>query len=273
MAALTSTPPDAPARLGIAQGIARQFDYWAAVTRRTWRGTLGGYFLSPLLYLVAMGVLLGGYVTASRETLEGAPSYLAFLVPGLVAVHAMQVGVEESTWPVMGALKWQKVYHAQLATPLTPRDVLNGHLTFMAFRIATATAVFLLVVAPFEVYATWWGPVLAWPVLVLLGMAFACVVYGVTVRLRSDEGIALVFRLVVVPLSLFSGAFFPVSNLGSVGEWLAQATPLWHGVNLTRMLTLDTLTSTALVNAAVLLVVVLLGYWWSLRGLVRRVVL
>src|SRR3954447_20349364 len=128
--------------LTVWQGLWRQFDYWAAVLRRTWRGTLAGYFLSPLLYLLAMGVLLGSYVSAGPEVLEGAGSYLAFLVPGLVATHAMQVGVEETTWPVMGALKWQKVYHAQSATPLRVLDILNGHLVFVTVRVATATGVF-----------------------------------------------------------------------------------------------------------------------------------
>lgn len=270
--ATTAVAADAPSGLGIAQGIARQVDYWRTVALRTWRGTLAGYFLSPLLYLLAMGVLLGGYVSASPQTLEGADSYLAFLVPGLVAVHAMQVGVEESTWPVMGALKWQKVYYAQLATPLGVRDVLNGHLAFMAFRIASATGVFLAVVAPFGVYATWWGPVLAFPVLVLLGMAFACLVYAVTVRLRTDEPIAVIFRLGVVPLSLFSGAFFPIANLGTVLEWAARMTPLWHGVHVTRMLTLDTWSATGWLNLLVLAVLVVLGYGLSLRGLRRRVV-
>lgn len=267
------TAPGPDRGLGIGQGIARQFDYWRTVALRTWRGTLAGYFLSPLLYLLAMGVLLGGYVTASSQTLEGASSYLAFLVPGLVAVHAMQVGVEESTWPVMGALKWQKVYYAQLATPLGVRDVLNGHLAFMAFRIASATGVFLVVVAPFGVYASWWGPLVAFPVLVLLGMCFACLVYSVTVRLKNDEGIAVIFRLGVVPLSLFSGAFFPIANLGAVLEWTARLTPLWHGVNVTRMLTLDTWTATGWLNLLVLAILAVLGYWASLRGLRRRVVI
>lgn len=258
--------------LGLTTGISRQFDYWATVARRTWRGTLAGYFLSPVLYLLAMGVLLGGYVEASADRLEGAGSYLAFLVPGLVAVHAMQVGVEESTWPVFGALKWQRVYYAQLATPLGVRDILNGHLCFMTFRIASATGVFLLVVAPFGVYTTWWGPLLAWPALVLLGLAFACLVYAVTVRLKSDEGIAVIFRLGVVPLSLFSGAFFPVANLPAPLAQAAQFTPLWHGVDLTRMLTLDTLTAAAWPHLAVLVLVAVAGYLWALRGLTRRVV-
>ena len=63
----------------------------------------------------------------------------------------------------------------------------------------------------------------------------------------------MLFRLGVFPLFLFSGAFFPISNLGAVGEWVARLTPLWHGVNLSRMFALDNVTWwLAAVNVAVL---------------------
>ena len=70
-------------------------------------------------------------------------------------------------------------------------------------------------------------------------MAFAVLVYGFSARLTSEEGFGVLFRLGVFPLFLFSGAFFPVSNLGDVGACIARCTPLWHGVNLSRMFMLD----------------------------------
>jgi lipooligosaccharide transport system permease protein len=70
---------------------------------------------------------------------------------------------------------------------------------------------------------------------------------------------------------LFSGAFFPITNLGTVGAWVARCTPLWHGVNLTRMLCLDTMDwSVAAVNAAVLVGVTTVGWWLALRSLAAR---
>ena len=81
----------------------------------------------------------------------------------------------------------------------------------------------------------------------------------------------MLFRLGVFPLFLFSGAFFPVSNLGDVGSWLARLTPLWHGVNLSRMFALDEVTWwVAGVNVAVLVVLMLLGWRWSVSGLTKR---
>ncbi|MEJ7832550.1 MAG: ABC transporter permease, partial [Nocardioides sp.] len=106
-----------------------------------------------------------------------------------------------------------------------------------------------------------------------VGMAFATVMYGTTCRMRSEEGFGLVFRLGVFPLFLFSGAFFPVANLGDIGAWLARVTPLWHGVNLSRMFAIDNIDwRVAAVNAAVLLALTAFGWWWSVTGVTKRLV-
>src|SRR4051794_202265 len=107
--------------------VGRQTTYWTTVYRRTWKGSVVTSFVMPLLYVLAMGVLLGGYVDPGAD-LEGAPSYLAFVAPGLVAAHAMQTATGEVTWPVMGNLKWHKTYYAMVATPLAVPDVVAAHL-------------------------------------------------------------------------------------------------------------------------------------------------
>ena len=255
------------------EGVRRQVDYWGVVTRRTWKGSVVSSFLSPLLYVLAMGVVLGGFIEGDPETLEGADSYLAFVVPGLIAAHAMQTAVSETTYPVMGMIKWQRVYDAMLATPLQVPHVVAAHLGFVAVRLAITCGVYLLVMAPFGVFATWWGAVVAFLAQVLVGMCFATLVYGVSARLRSDEGFGVMFRLGVFPLFLFSGAFFPVANLGEVGAWVARLTPLWHGVNLSRMFALDDVTWwLAGVNVAVLAGLCVLGWFWSVSGLQRRMI-
>lgn len=270
---VATTPAPAPGRLSLLEGVRRQVDYWATVYLRTWRSTVISSFLAPLLYVVAMGVLLGGFVEADPDTLEGATSYLEFVVPGLIAAHAMQTAVGETTWPVMGMIKWQRIYDSMLATPLQCRDLVAAHLGFVLFRLVTTCAVYNLVLAPFGVFATWWGALLAFLAQVLVGMAFAVWVFGFSARLHSDEGFGLLFRLGVFPLFLFSGAFFPVGNLGDVGAWIARCTPLWHGVNLSRMLTLDRVTWwVAGVNVVVLVVLTALGWRWAVTGLERRLV-
>lgn len=215
--------------------ILRQLDYWGRVYLRTWHGTLASSFLMPLLYVVAIGVLLGGYIDSDPAQLEGAPSYLAFVVPGMIAGQVMTVGVSETSWPVMSGIKWQKVYVGQIATPLTVPAIVLAQLAFVGFRLLVAVAVFLLVLAPFGVLATWWGALLAVPVLILVGLAFAAVCFGFTAGLDSDTTLTVIYRIAILPMFLFSGAFFPVSQLPTAMEWAAKATPLWHGVSLTRM--------------------------------------
>ena len=258
-------------RLSVRQGMARQYDYWLTVYKRTWKGSIITSFVSPLFYVLAMGVLLGGFVHVPPSRLEGATSYLAFIVPGLIAAQAMQTAVFETTYPVMAAIKWHKSFYAQLASPLEVRDLANAMLMFTLFRVGATCGVYFVVMAPFGVFASWWGPVLAWFATMLTGMAFAVWAFAFSAHVKSQESFGLIFRLGLIPLFLFSGAFFPISNLGPVLEWVAKLTPLWHGVNLTRMLCLDTVDwSTAAVNTAVLVAVLVPGWWVAIRTLTRR---
>ena len=254
-----------------AQGVARQLDYWWTVYKRTWKGSIVTSFASPLFYVLAMGVLLGRFVHVAPARLEGATSYLAFIVPGLIAAQSMQTAVFETTYPVMGAIKWHKSFYAQLATPLESRDLANAFLAFTLFRVASTSGVYFLVIPPFGVFGSWWGPPIAWLATMLVGMAFAVWTFAFSAHIRNEASFGLVFRLGLIPLFLFSGAFFPVSNLGSFGELVAKLTPLWHGVNLARMFCLDTVDwATAAVNALVLVVVMVTGWYVAIRTLTRR---
>jgi len=252
-------------------GAARLFDYWVIVYKRTWKGSAVSSFVNPLFYVLAMGVLLGDYIAGDPAQLDGATSYLAFIAPGLLAAQAMQTTFGETTYPVMGMIKWHKTYFGMTASPLSVREVILGHLGFVMFRVALTCAVFILVMAPFGVFATVWGAVLAFPVQLLVGLAFATPIYAFSAGLQNESPFALVFRLGMIPLFLFSGAFFPIENLNGWMEALARATPLWHGVDLTRMLTLDTVdASTALVHVAYLVALAVLGWFWAVRRLTRR---
>ncbi|MBD8869833.1 ABC transporter permease [Nocardioides donggukensis] len=249
----------------------RQSDYWLTVYRRTWRGSVITSFLTPLFYVLAMGVLLGGFIQVAPERLEGATSYLAFVAPGLVAAQSMQLVVGEVTYPVMGMVKWNRIAFGMTATPLGPADVVNAHLGFLVFRLATVSGVFLAVLAPFGVLTSPAGAVGAFLTQILVGLAFATPIYGLSAGLRNEAAFALVFRLGIIPMFLFSGAFFPVGNLSPALETLARLTPLWHGVDLTRMFTLGTLEAgPALVHLGYLLAMAGLGYLWVVRRLTRR---
>jgi lipooligosaccharide transport system permease protein len=250
--------------------VARQRTYWWTAYKRTWKGSAVTSFVLPLLYVVAMGVLLGGFVNKGAN-LEGAPSYLAFVAPGLVAAHAMQTATGETTWPVMGMIRWNGTYYAMIATPIGVAEVVTAQLIFVMLRIAATSAVFLLVMAPFGVFESALGVLLAWPVIVLVGLSFAGIFIAYSATIRNESGFAIIFRLLVIPLFLFSGAFFPISNLSTGLEWVARCTPLWHGVDLTRMLVLgDVRPGTAVVHLAYLLVLCAVGWWLAVWRLDKR---
>lgn len=268
----SSGPVPASAPRGPFDAVRRQGPNLAAVLRRTWRGSVVSAFVSPLLYVVAMGVVLGGYIPGDPDTLEGAPNYLMFVVPGLIAAHAMQLAVGDMTYPVMAQFKWDKTYHAAVSTPLSPAHLVLGQFAFVFVRLLATCAVFTAVIAVFGVFGSWWGPLLALAAQIAVGMAFAALTMALTVRMDSPEGFGVLFRLGVFPLFLFSGAFFPVANLGAFA-WLAYLTPLWHGVDLSRMLTLGTITpALAAVHVAVLAVLTAIGYRLSCSGLERRLI-
>jgi lipooligosaccharide transport system permease protein len=213
----------------------RALSYWLLNYRRTWRGSLFTGFLSPLFFLASMGLGLGTLVDRDEAAL-GVP-YLAFIAPGVLAAQAMQTAIGESTWPVMGAVKWQRQYHAMLAAPLGVTDVLVGHLVYVALRVAVTSAVFVAVAAALGAFESW-AAVLALPVAVVCGMAFAAPVFALSVRSESDSGFNVLFRFVVMPLFLFSGTFFPVSQLPGFVQPVAWVTPLWHAVEASRDLSL-----------------------------------
>src|SRR5947209_8182461 len=196
-----------------------------AAYRHFWRSSLISTVLEPALFLAAMGLTLGVLVDRGPGLLGGL-SYLAFLAPGLLAAAAMQVGTFESTYPVLGAIKWDKTYEAVLATPTGVGDLLAGHLLFVAFRVTTSAAMFLIVLVLFGAAAS---PlvVLALPAALLTGLAFAAPVAALAARLQNDAGFAALQRFLIMPMFLFSGTFFPVTQLPRFFQWLAYATPLW----------------------------------------------
>ena len=219
----------------------REFRYWLTNYRRTWRGSIYTSFLSPVLYLGAMGLGLGKLVDAHGTGRLGGVSYLAFLAPGLLAAAAMQAGIEESTYPVLGSVKWRRTYYAAAASPLRPADIFHGHLLFTIMRLAMNSAIFLAVMAGFGAITSPWV-LAAVPVAVLTGLAFAAPVEAWAITVSRDTSFALVFRFGMIPLFLFSGTFFPVTQLPAWIRPLAYATPLWHGVALCRSLSLGTAT-------------------------------
>jgi lipooligosaccharide transport system permease protein len=248
----------------------RELRYWLTNYRRTWRGSIYSSVLSPLLYLGAMGIGLGTLVDAHGTARLGGLSYLAFLAPGLLAAAAMQAAVEESTCPVLGSVKWRRTYYAATASPLRPADLFHGHLLFTTMRLAMNSAIFLAVMAAFGAIASPWA-LAALPAAVLTGLAFAAPVEAWAITVTKDTSFALIFRFGLIPLFLFSGTFFPITQLPAWLRPLAYLTPLWHGVALCRSLTLGTASpGGALAHVAYLVAVAAVSIAAGNRSYARR---
>src|SRR3954471_20942121 len=244
--------------------------------RRAVRASLFSSFLNPVLFLAAMGIGLGTYVDRSGTATQalGGLTYLQFLAPGLLAATAMQAAAFESTFPIIAGLQWQKVFHAMHATPIRPRDIVLGNLAWIAFRLFTIAAIFTIVMALFGAAAS---PliVLAIPAAVLTGMAFSAPIAAFAATQRTPDKFNAVFRFGITPLFLFSGTFFPISNLPAILQPIAWLSPLWHGVELARGLALGTITQEpllAVIHVTVLVAIVAIGLHFAFRTVERRLV-
>ena len=247
------------------------FGSWLTAYKRTWRGSIFGRVLSPLMFLLSIGLGLGSLVNKSSGGVGGVP-YLQFVVPGILAAQSMWVAMGESTYPVMGAIRWNEKYHAMLATPIGIKDVLLGHLVYVAMQVTGATAIFIAVAALFGSFSSWWV-LLCLPITVLTGMAFAMPVFAFSAKQETDGGFNILFRFIMTPLFLFSGIFFPVDQLPALLRPVAWVTPLWHGVEANRSLALGTPDFAGVAgNTAYLLVVIAVGGWLARRAFTKRLV-
>jgi lipooligosaccharide transport system permease protein len=194
--------------------------------------------LGPLLYLGAMGAGLGTLVNRHPGGTLGVP-YLDFIAPGLLAATAMQTAFGEALYPVLGSVKWVQNYFAAAASPLRPADVFRGHLLFVTLRLAMNCGIFLALIAAFGAVRSALA-ILALPAAVLTGLAFAPALMGWAVTRTRDTSFSVLMRFLMLPLFLFSGTFFPITQLPGWLQPVAYVTPLWHGVELCRTLSLCT---------------------------------
>jgi lipooligosaccharide transport system permease protein len=266
------------ATLGLAAGSEPAWLRWRAVYAHawrtythTWKGTAYSRVAEPVFFLAAMGVGLGSLVNARHSGRLGGLSYLDFVGPGLVAAAALQTAAFEATWPVLGAIKWHRTYHGMLAGPLSVADLVTGQLAWIGTSVALSAGTYLAVVAAFGAIHSAMA-VLAFPAAVLCGVAFAAPVVAFAATAENDTGFSVLYRFVVVPLFLFSGTFFPITQLPRWMQYVAYATPLWHGVSLTRDLALGAASRDDLVHVAYLLLLLVVGVAAARRTFANRLV-
>ena len=254
---------------------ARVLEHRARQYRRTFRASIFSSFGTPVLFLTAMGFGLGSYVDRGQDAALGGYTYLQFLAPGLLASTVMQSGSFEATFPILGGLQWNKIFHAMFATPIRARDIALGNIAWIACRLTLIATIFAVFIVLFGASRS---PliVLAVPVAVLTGLAFAIPIMAFTATQRTPDRFATIFRFGVTPLFLFSGTFFPMENLPELIRPIAWLSPLWHGVDLCRSLMLGTIAQQPLLAVAHLAILIALAVGGALvafRTMERRLVL
>ena len=243
--------------------------------RRTWRGTVITSFVNPVFFLAAMGAGLGTLVDdGTGQALS--ISYLTFVASGLMAANAMQNGAGDGSFPVMAGVLWRKNFHGTVTTPLGPADIMWGRLIWGVGRLLFVLVVFAVIAVLFGALEI--GPALtAIPPALLTGVAFTTAISAWTLTQKDGRSLSTLFRFLIVPLFLFSGTFFPISQLPDWLEPVAYATPLFHGVELVRKFALPGVDESIItsipgwVHFGYLLVMAAVGMYWSIRLLDKRI--
>ena len=233
------------------------FEHRLTAYRRLWRSSVFSTFLLPVLFLLGMGVSVGAYVDRGGEL--GVP-YLDYIAPGLLASTALQVALSESSWSIMGAFKWNRIYHAHAGLAAAPaghgrrraalRVAPGGHLGRRVPGGDGGVRHAALVVVGDRAGGRRAGR---------RGVSAPVLAFAATIK--SDNMFAILFRFAIIPMTLFAGVFFPVDQMPLVARWIAYASPLWHGVELTRAATLGwPLTVPAVVHIGYLALWLVVGY-------------
>lgn len=229
--------------------------YWCVVERNflVYRRSIGVFLtgmIEPILYLLSIGIGVGGLVgdfTLGDGTRVG---YVEFVAPAMLAASAMNGALFDATYNIFFRMKYAKLYDAMLATPLRPGDVARGEITWALLRGACYSAVFVVVMLGMGLVRSWWM-LLALPTTLLIGYAFAGAGMALTTWMRSWQDFEFV-QLAIMPMFLFSATFYPLSTYSPALQWVVRCTPLYQGVELIRGMSLGTLGWGSVVSVAYL---------------------
>jgi lipooligosaccharide transport system permease protein len=226
------------------------------VYKHGWLVLLSGFF-EPLFYLLSIGFGLGQMVGEVPGPAGHPIPYALFVAPALLGASSMNGAITESTFNFFFKLNYDKTFASILTTPMSPGDISIGELLWALIRGALYTIGFLVVMVLFGLAKS---PliILTLPGALLIGFAFAAVGMAATSFMRTWQDFDLI-QLVVLPMFLFSGTFFPIETLPEPARFIVQLTPLYHGVDLLRQLTVGVVSATTLVHVAYLTVMGAVG--------------
>ena len=229
-------PPAVPAAVGSLLRARRLVQRNALVYRHTWIVIFSGFF-EPLFYLLGIGYGLGTIVGDMTLPDGTTIPYAAFVAPALLAQSTLNGAISETIFNVFFKLNYEKTYDAILATPLGINDIALGELMWAMIRATLYATAFVLVMWGMGLLLSPWA-VLALPATLFCSVAFCAAGLATSSYLRTVQDFDLPFGLVIMPMFLFSGTFFPITVYPEVIQWVVQVTPLYQAVALLRGLTL-----------------------------------
>jgi lipooligosaccharide transport system permease protein len=235
-----------------------------ALKSSTWAVVASG-FVEPLIYLVAFGYGIGQFIDGVVDGNGNPISYAQFIAPALLATSAMNGAIYDSTWNVFFKMHFGRIYNGMLSTSLGTLDVALGEISWALLRGLAYAIGFMAIVTPMGLVPSWWG-LLAIPASVLVAFGFAAVGMGITSYLKHRQQMQYI-QLVMLPMFLFSGTFFPLTIYPEPIQWLIQALPLWQAIELIRGLTLGILNLAMLGHVLYFVVMIIGGLYFTTRRL------
>ena len=236
---------------------------YIAFKSSTWMIVISG-FVEPVLFLLSFGYGLKDLV--GDITVAGQPiGYVAFIAPALLATSAMNGAIYDSTMNVYFKLKHDRIYHGMLATSLGPMDVALGEIGWALLRGLSYAIGFMAIVAPLGLIPSAWG-ILAIPAAVLIAFGFASFGMAVTSYMKSWQQLEIV-NVVLLPMFLFSGSFYPLSVFPDWLQTVIRLFPLAHAIDLVRGLTLGNISWALVGHAMYFVVMIVVGLFFTTKRL------
>jgi lipooligosaccharide transport system permease protein len=236
---------------------------YIAFRSSTWMIVVSG-FVEPVLFLLSFGYGLKDLV--GDITVAGQPiGYVAFIAPALLATSAMNGAIYDSTMNVYFKLKHDRIYHGMLATSLGPMDVALGEISWALLRGLSYSIGFMAIVAPLGLIPSAWG-ILAIPAAVLIAFGFASFGMAVTSYMKSWQQLEIV-NIVLLPMFLFSGSFYPLSVFPEWLQTIIRLFPLAHAIDLVRGLTLGNISWALVGHAMYFVVMIVVGLFFTTKRL------
>jgi lipooligosaccharide transport system permease protein len=224
----------------------------------------------PFLYLISIGLGVGKLVN-TNSTIDGV-NYLTFLAPALLASAAIQNTLDEIIFPTLQGFKWTKSFYAMNATPLSSKQISLG-VYFSALARTTFTVLIyfsiMLLFGAIESPHAW----LAILSSLFCAASFAAFMFAMVSMTENDDlFLMIVGRLIIMPLFLFSGTFFPLESLPKTLQFIGWISPLWHGTDLGRYLTYghNISVSTLIFHFVYMIVLLIVGLLWTFKNFEKR---